>query len=299
MKYQTIMASCLLLLLCHCQKSQKKSEDKADVVAFEVGEKIEIFKPREFSGFVRQEQQIQVTSSVTGTLIKMHVAPGQFVRRGSRLASVMPAGVGFQAHEILSPAEGRVQNFADGVASGSHIDAAKPLITIGVGDRLEIDFYATESDLPLLVIGTPLFLMGKDGTPERDTKLILSARSEALDPRFGSLQASATFHCSPSSCPLPGSFLRFFAKADVQTGFSVPLSSTQLKSGKVLLISNKDSMVKERKVEIVPIEDDDTRMLVKTGVKKGDKIVLSASRSVQSKDVVNLVKVETSTTSQM
>jgi len=225
------------------EKTADMEKEKKPIEVFVTKVRVsEIFDAIEFGGFIQAEKSFPVAPEIAGTIHKVSVKLGDWVRRGQRLFSLKPARDGFQyqLHHVTSPIAGKVVEMSQKL--GDRVLAGAAVMTVADTKKLITTFHVTYDDLFHIAKNTPLsVVIGRGSRWERSVVGSIESISPRADPDTGTYPIKTRLVCI-KNCdqhfPV-GSLVRVVIKKNLRQGVRVPVAYLQPGRRQVLKLDDK------------------------------------------------------------
>ncbi|MFL5815769.1 MAG: efflux RND transporter periplasmic adaptor subunit [Bdellovibrionia bacterium] len=188
--------------------------------------------------------------------------------------------LGYQ--NVSAPFEGKItQRFVDPGAliqnaSGSQ-SASQPLFTISQIDRLRIFIYIDQKDAPFVKVGDPVEISMASRPNEKFNAKIEMLAGE-LDPKTRTLLGEVIMDNHEQKI-VPGSFVQVGLKIKTEPLISLP-SEALVMRGNDAFVPVIESGDKVRYVKIDLAENTGKEILIRTGIKQGDRVAVNVGNSL-------------------
>lgn len=191
--------------------------------------------------------------------------------------------------EVRAPAGGIV---AERIARrGDVTNGSQKLFSIIADNALELQVQIPETQLSRVRVGVPVEI-----TSDADARISLSGRVRDIAPLVDATTRQATLKIDLPSDPLlrPGMFLRAAITSQTVEGLIVPYEAVQWQAdgGAIVYLLDGDHVARARPVEVgtsIGGADQKSRIEIKQGLKKGDRVIVAGAGFVKDGDRVKVV----------
>ncbi|MFZ4402504.1 MAG: HlyD family efflux transporter periplasmic adaptor subunit [Pseudobdellovibrionaceae bacterium] len=282
----------LLILTLVCITSFLSAADKPRVLLQEIQllqDKKRILVPVK----VEAKIQSQVNADIEGHITKILKPLGANVKAGEIVLYLENKDPGFTyaAVPVRSPISGVLSQMW--TSQMAKVNRGDKLFTIINPKSLKLSAELPSNDLMLVHAG----LLGRFKM-ETDSRLDLPIRivgiSPLVDARTGTASAEFQFTNLKSTLPPIGSIGQVTFEIDQGSVMLIPEASLTFQDGKAMVrILKGEAHFDKKAVELG--EQRDTAFVVKSGIKKGDKVIVRSSRPLKEGDVLEIEKTGTKT----
>lgn len=223
-------------------------------------------------GELRAENEVELTSPVTGKVLRFNRLEGSPVRRNQSVVSIdrFEIGARYAQAPVASPVDGVVTRIL--VSEGADVGIGTPVATVGNINTLEAIIQVPESYAPEVKIGQLVYFRTR-AIPDRTFEGKITRRDLSLNPDTRSLTVRAEIP-NKDHVLFSGIFAESFVFIEEVTNvFVVPESAlTKTKEGQDAIFINENEIAILRPVEISLRYRD--KVAIASGVKEGEEMVV-------------------------
>ncbi len=218
------------------------------------------------------ENEVSLTSPVTGKVLRFNRLEGQPVRRNQAVVSIdrFEVGATYAAAPVNSPINGVVTRIL--VSVGEDVSVGTPVAMVGNVDKLEAVIQVPESSVADVKIGQPVFFQTR-AVPGRTFEGVVTRRDLSLNPTTRSLTVRAEIP-NEDQALFSGIFAESYLFVDRATNvFVVPDSAlTKTREGQDAIYINQDEVAVLKPVEIALRYKD--QVAISSGIELGDEMIV-------------------------
>lgn len=261
--------------------------DKATVVETEVAVVRELQGDVRLNGEIRAEESAVAYPDTAGTLHRILVTPGEYVREGEKLATVDPSrpGAQFEMSPVAAPLSGYVT--AVHLDRGNSVTTGTEIATVATLDDLEVvvevpERYAT-AVRPGMTAGFTSFALGAETYQARVVEV-----EPVLDPQTRSKEVRLEV-VGDSSELQPGMFIRISLPVrNSGRVVTVPFSALVQEAGKAYVYVVVDGNAERREVQVGLIAEEYAEL--SGGLEAGAEVVITGVQSVRENGAVRIAR---------
>ncbi|MGL4387867.1 MAG: efflux RND transporter periplasmic adaptor subunit [Brevinema sp.] len=223
-------------------------------------------------GEIKAENEVELTSPVTGKVLRFNRLEGESVRRSQPVVSIdrFEVGARYAAAPVLSPVSGVVTRIL--VSEGADVTVGTSVAVVGNIDRLEALIQVPENLAPEVKVGQLVYFKSRS-IPDRIFEGKIIRRDLSLNPATRSLTVRATIPNKDHDL-FSGIFAESFVFVEEATNvFVFPESSvTKTKEGLPAVFVNQDGRAVLRPVTIALQYRD--QIAISEGLEEGEEVIV-------------------------
>ncbi|MGL4394470.1 MAG: efflux RND transporter periplasmic adaptor subunit [Brevinema sp.] len=223
-------------------------------------------------GEIKAENEVELTSPVTGKVLRFNRLEGQSVGRGQAVVSIdrFEVGARYAAAPILSPVSGVVTRIL--LSEGADVTVGTPVAVVGNIDRLEAQIQVPENLAPEVKVGQSVYFKSRS-IPDRTFEGKITRRDLSLNPSTRSLTVRAMIPNRDRGL-FSGIFAESYVFVEEATNvFVFPDSSlTKTKEGLPAVFVNQDGRAVLKPVTVALAYRDE--IAISDGLVEGDEVIV-------------------------
>ncbi len=223
-------------------------------------------------GELKAENEVSVTSPVTGKVLRFNRLEGDRVTKGQSVVSIdrFEVGARYAAAPVASPVSGVVTRIL--VSEGADVGIGTAVAMVGNVNTLEAVIQVPESYAPEVKIGQTVYFKTR-AVPDRVFEGKITRRDLSLDPTTRSLSVRAMIP-NRDNALFSGIFAESFVFIEEATNvYVVPESAlTKTREGQDAIFINVDEKAVLRPVEIALRYRD--QVAIGSGISDGDEMII-------------------------
>ncbi|MBI2602551.1 MAG: HlyD family efflux transporter periplasmic adaptor subunit [Deltaproteobacteria bacterium] len=266
----------------------KVEEENLAEVAITKLEKSELYETLVFGGTLSPITKQALYPSLPGIVKDLFVKEGAKVKKGDRLVSISPDGMGlkYQDHMVVAPFAGTVIDSP--VKIGERVEKSTEVMTVADLSSFKTTVYAALDDLTHLKIGQNVDVIV---APGRENEAVMQGTVDhiavAPDKKSKAFPVTVLIKCSRLPCsPLhPGTVVTVSSFKDKHWGFKLPVKYLR-NNNKQIIILKEDNNVSWIDVRRGKFYGDDVEIF---DLDPTTRIVSSFSRQLKEGEKVKIV----------
>ena len=223
-------------------------------------------------GELKADNEVSLTSPVTGKVLRFNRLEGQPVRRNQSVVSIdrFEVGARYAAAPVASPVNGVVTRIL--VSEGADVTVGTPVAMVGDINKLEAVIQVPVSSAPEVKVGQKVYFKTR-AIPDRIFEGTITRRDLSLNPETRSLTVRAEIP-NRDHVLFSGIFAESFVFIEEATNvYVVPESSlAKTKEGGDAIFVNKDEIAVLTPIEISLRYRD--QVAISSGINEGDEMIV-------------------------
>ncbi len=223
-------------------------------------------------GELKADNEVSLTSPVTGKVLRFNRLEGQPVRRNQSVVSIdrFEVGARYAAAPVASPVNGVVTRIL--VSEGADVTVGTPVAMVGDINKLEAVIQVPESSAPEVKVGQKVYFKTR-AIPDRIFEGTITRRDLSLNPETRSLTVRAEIP-NKDHVLFSGIFAESFVFIEEATNvYVVPESSlAKTKEGTDAIFVNENEIAVLKPVEISLRYRD--QVAIASGINEGDEMIV-------------------------
>ena len=223
-------------------------------------------------GELKADNEVSLTSPVTGKILRFNKLEGQPVRRNQSVVSIdrFEVGARYAPAPVASPVNGVVTRIL--VSEGADVTVGTPVAMVGDINKLEAVIQVPESSAPEVKVGQKVYFKTR-AIPNRIFEGKITRRDLSLNPETRSLTVRAEIP-NRDHVLFSGIFAESFVFIEEATNvYVVPESSlAKTKEGGDAIFVNKDEIAVLTPIEISLRYRD--QVAISSGINEGDEMIV-------------------------
>ncbi|MGL5956655.1 MAG: efflux RND transporter periplasmic adaptor subunit [Brevinema sp.] len=254
------------------EKQEVRAVDNRTTVLVRKAEAGSLQRFLDLYGELKAENEVSLTSPVTGKVLRFNRLEGDTVRRNQAVVSIdrFEVGARYVAAPVTSPVNGVVTRIL--VSEGADVSIGTPVAMVGDINRLEASIQVPENYAPEIIIGQPVYFRTR-AVPDRIFEGKIVRRDLSLNPDTRSLTVRAMIE-NRDHALFSGIFAESFVFIEEATNvFVVPESAlAKTKEGQDAIFVNENETAILKPVEVVLRYRD--QIAIGAGISEGEEMIV-------------------------
>ncbi len=252
-----------------------------------------IYDPLWFGGYLQAAVDYQVIAEKSGVVVKKHVGPGDWVKKGQSLVDVRPSSLGLdhRTYIIKAPMSGIVSQLP--VDLGTYLKPSQVVASLADTSAFYIDILGSYQDsLTLTPKAIVSVFLGVSTPKEQSFSGFILSVNPSSDPTTGLYPMRVSFRCRTQKNPIQcqnlakiGSFVKVLFKNNKRT--AIQIASKEFTQGRHQVLIYKDNgTAEERKVQTGRVIAGKFEII--SGLEEGENLIVSYKRRPKSGEKVQV-----------
>ncbi|MGL4677424.1 MAG: efflux RND transporter periplasmic adaptor subunit [Brevinema sp.] len=267
-----VIAGFIVFRMVSKGKTEERVVDNRTTVLVRKAELGSLQRYLDLYGELKAENEVSITSPVTGKVLRFNRFEGDSVRRNQSVVSIdrFEVGARYAAAPVTSPVNGVVTRIL--VSEGADVTIGTAVAMVGDINKLEALIQVPENYAPEIKVGQPVYFRTR-AVPDRVFEGEITRRDLSLNPDTRSLTVRATID-NKDHALFSGIFAESFVFIEEVTNiFVVPESAlAKTKEGQDAIFVNENETAVLRPIEIALRYRD--QVAIGSGISVGEEMIV-------------------------